>query len=364
MKKTGWTVLVILIAALAVGYWRFHYTAEQISGKDRPERLSVKTAEVIASVKTAPIRKGVIREHIRVYGKIVPAPGATQTVSVPFESRVSRIMVSSGQEVMKGGKLLEIEPSPDTHLQLEQAVSAYESAKQDLEHRRQLFKLKLATNKQVLDAKQALNLAQSNLQSLKKRGVDGRRNILAHREGLIRKVFVQEGAIVPAGAPLAEIISQNRLEARLGVEPENNRQVKLNQTVSLTRVEVPDAKEFKGSVREISRAVNPGTLLVDVFVSFSPTPNILLGETVAGNIVVASVTGLIVPRNAVLRKGDQDILFTVKNDRAVKHRVTMGLEDQKDIRITGTDLQPGEPVVVLGNYELTDGMAVRMEVSP
>ena len=125
-------------------------------------------------------------------------------------------MVSSGQEVMKGGKLLEIEPSPDTHLQFEQAVNAYESAKQDLEHRQQLFNLKLATNKQVLDAKQALNLARSNLQSLKKRGVDGRRNILAHTEGLIRKVFVQEGAIVPAGAPLAEIISQNRLEARLG----------------------------------------------------------------------------------------------------------------------------------------------------
>ena len=113
-------------------------------------------------------------------------------------------------------------------------------------------------------------------------------------------------------------------------------------------MEVPEAKGFTGSVREISRAVNPATLLVDVFVSFPPTPNILLGEIVAGNIVVASVTGLIVPRNAVLREGDQGILFTVKNDRAVKHRVKIGLEDQKEIRITGTDLQPGEPVVVLG----------------
>ena len=318
----------------------------------------------MASVKIVSIREGTIKEHIQVYGKIVPAPGATQTVSVPFESRVRHIMVSSGQEVMKGGKLLEIEPSPDTHLKFEQASNAYESAKQDLEHRRQLFNLKLATNKQVLDATQALNLARSDLESLKKRGVDGKRDIRADTEGLIQKISIQEGAIVPAGAPLVEIISQNRLEARLGIEPEDNRLVKLNQTVFLTRVAVPDVEGFAGSVREVSRAVNPATLLVDVFVSFPPTTRILLGEVVLGKIVIASERGLIVPRNAVLREEDQSILFTVKNNHAVKHRVKIGLEDQKEIRITGTDLQPGDPVVVLGNYELTDGMAVRTEVSP
>ena len=355
---------MVVVFALAGGYWRFYDSAKEITEKDRPPLRPATTVEVVSSVKTTPIREGTIKEHIQVYGKIVPAPGATQTVSVPFESRVFRIMVSSGQEVMKGGKLLEIEPSPDTHLKFEQANNAYESAKQDLEHRRQLFNLKLATNKQVLDARQALNLARSDLESLKKRGVDGKRDIRADTEGLIRKVFIQEGAIVPAGSPLVEIISQNRLEARLGIEPENNRQVKPGQPVSLSRVEVPDAESFTGSVREVSRAVNPTTLLVDLFVSFPPTANILLGEVVLGKIIIASESGLIVPRNAVLHEGDQNILFTVKNDRAVKHRVKICLEDQKEIRITGTDLQPGEPVVVLGNYELTDGMAVRMEVSP
>jgi len=366
LKRTGWIflVIVVVVLALAGGYWRFYYSAKQISEKDRPPLRPAATSEVVASVKIVSIREGAIKEHIQVYGKIVPAPGATQTVSVPFESRVRHIMVSSGQEVMKGGKLLEIEPSPDTHLKFEQANNAYESAKQNLEHRRQLFNLKLATNKQVLDAKQALNLARSDLESLKKRGVDGKRGIRANTGGLIQKVFIQEGAIVPAGAPLVEIISQNRLEARLGIEPENNRQVKPGQAVSLSRVEVPDAESFTGSVREVSRAVNPATLLVDVFVSFAPTANILLGEVVLGKIVVASARGLIVPRSAVLREGDQNILFTVKNDHAVKHRVKIGLEDQKEIRITGTDLQPGDPVVVLGNYELADGMAVRTEVSP
>ena len=60
-------------------------------------------------------------EHITAYGSVIPAPGALQTVSVPFESQVRQIMVSNGQKVPKGNDLLEIKPSPDTRLQLEQA---------------------------------------------------------------------------------------------------------------------------------------------------------------------------------------------------------------------------------------------------
>ncbi len=364
MKRTIWTILIILVVVLALagGYWRFFYNEKQITGNDHPPSRSATKDEVVASVKIVPIREGTIKEHIQVYGKIVPAPGARQTVSVPFECLVRRVMVSSGQEVMKGGKLLEIEPSPDTRLKFEKAHNAYESAKQDLEHRRQLFNLKLATNKQVLDAKQALNLAGSDLESLKKRGVDGKREIRADTEGLIQKISIQEGAIVPAGAPLVEIISRKRLEARLGIEPQDNRLVKLNQTVFLTSVEVPDVEGFTGSVREVSRAVNPTTLLVDVFVSFPPTANLLLGEVVSGKIVIASARGLIVPRSAALREGDQHILFTVKDGHAVKHSVKIGIENQMEIRIMEAGLQPGDPVVVSGNYELADGMAVHAEV--
>lgn len=366
MKRKIWTILIIVVAVLALadGYRRFYGGTKQLPEKDHPPLLPAETGGAVAPVKIVPIREGTIKAHIQVYGKIVPAPGATQTVSVPFESRVRRVTVSTGQEVMKGGELLEIEPSPDTRLKFEQASNAYESAKQDLEHRRQLFHLKLATNKQVLDAAQALSLARSELESLRKRGVDGKRDIRADTGGLIQKVFIQEGAIVPAGAPLVEIISQNRLEARLGVEPENNRQVRSNQTVSLTRVQVPDAEGFTGKVREISRAVNPATLLVDVFVALPPATNLLLGEVVLGKIVIASDRGLIVPRSAVLREGTRNIVFTVKNDHAVKHGVKIGIENQKEIRVTGTELQPGDAVVVSGNYELADGMAVRIEVSP
>jgi intein/homing endonuclease len=56
-------------------------------------------------------------------------------------------------------------------------------------------------------------------------------------------------------------------------------------------------------------------------------------------------------------------MFTVKNDRAVKHSVQIGLENGKEVEVIGSDIEPGDPVVILGNYELKNDMAVKFEVS-
>ena len=52
----------------------------------------------IAPVKVVPVKKGTLAEEITVYGTIVPAAGAVQTITVPFESRVRRILVTEGQQ--------------------------------------------------------------------------------------------------------------------------------------------------------------------------------------------------------------------------------------------------------------------------
>jgi multidrug efflux pump subunit AcrA (membrane-fusion protein) len=80
-----------------------------------------------------------------------------------------------------------------------------------------------------------------------------------------------------------------------------------------------------------------------------------------GKITVASAQGLIVPRSAVLPEEDHYVLFTVKGGHAQEHTVRVGLENGKDAEVAAKELQPGEPVVTLGNYELKDGMAVKMD---
>ncbi len=363
-KVRGGVTVALVAGTLAAGYWWFFRGGQPGSRDDSATAKAESRQGVVATVKVAPIQKGTIAEEITVYGTIVPAAGAVQTVSVPFESRVRRILVTEAQRVSRGDALLEIEPSPDTRLQAEEARNDYEAAKKALDYVRQRFALKLATNDQLLQADQALEQAQAKLESMRRRGVDGVRTIHADVAGLISKISAQEGAIVPAGNSMVEMVAQNRLEVRLGVEPENIDKVKLGQEVSLTRVNIPGSEGVTGRVRKISRAANATTHLVEVFVDLPSSSKFLLGEYILGKIAVASAQGLIVPRSAVLPEEGHYVLFTVKDDRAQKHAVRVGLQNEKNVEVISRDpLRPGDLVVTLGNYELKPGMAVKTEES-
>lgn len=363
MKRRSLILLVCVLscggAALAAGYWWFSRGGQSTPGGDSTAGgVEGSSAEPVATVTVVPVKEGRIATEIAAYGTIVPAAGALQTVSVPFESQVGRVLVTQADEVSSGDALLEIEPSPDTKLQAQQARNDYESARQGLDYMQQRFDLKLATNDQLLQAKQVLDQARSKLHSIERRGVDGNRTLRADSAGLIAKVPVEEGAIVPAGNSLMEIVVQNRLEARLNVEPEDIDRVDLDQDVSLARVNVPDSAAVIGRIRKISHAVNTATRLVDVFVNLPSSAEFLLGEYIQGKIAVASKTGLIVPRSAVLPEEDHYVIFTVKDGRAVKHPVRIGLQDETTVEVTAEGLGVGDLVVTLGNYELRQGMAV------
>jgi membrane fusion protein (multidrug efflux system) len=350
---------VIVLIAGAI-FWR----SFKNSGKSDQIEESI---HPVALVKTLPIKKETIIERIITYGITIPAPGALQTVSVPYESRIMKVMVTDGQEISKGSVLMIIEPSPDTRLQLEQAENRYESTRLSLEHFERLLSLKLATNDQIVQEKQAYRQAKLNLESLKKRGIKDKSTIKSGVSGLVTKIHVQEGEIVPTGGTLAEIVVDNHLEVRLGIESENINLVRAGQQVSLSPVNVESLMGLSGKIRKVSGSINPETRLVDVFVSVSEndinTNKLLLGEFIRGTIKISSSEGLTVPRSAVLPEDEKYKIFTVKKGRSVKHYVKIGLENDNDVEIIGSDLKQGEPVVILGNYELQDGMNVRVEAS-
>lgn len=227
----------------------------------------------------------------------------------------------------------------------------------------QRFDLKLATNEELLQAKQTFQEAQLRLESLERKGVGQRQQIQATAEGVVKNIPIQEGSIVSAGSTLLEIVDQGRVEVRLGVEPEDMDYLRVDQPVLLSSVNMPESHRVIGRIRVISRFINPATRLVDVLVELPSSNQFLLDEYVRGEIAIASKVGVVVPRAAVLPEEDHYVLFTIKDGHAVKHTVQLGLEDGKDVEVIGSGFHPGDRAVILGNYELTDGMTVKVEVS-
>ena len=84
----------------------------------------------------------------------------------------------------------------------------------------------------------------------------------------------------------------------------------------------------------------------------------LLGSRVRASIQLDTQTSLIVPRSAILTEGNNKYIYTVVNDRARRVPVQSGQEVGDMVVVSGI-LQPGDNVVFVGNYELTDGMSVR-----
>jgi membrane fusion protein (multidrug efflux system) len=357
-KRWIWR-LVILLGAAGIGYWLGHRagggSADEVGGEQKGP---------IAQVTLAPIERKSIADTVTGYGSVITQPGKSHVVSAAYETRVRHVLVAPGQPVTTGQALVEIDSSPQTQLQLAEARGAAQAAQKELEQTQQKFTLKLATNQELGAAKKAAESAQLQLQSLEKQGAAAPQQMKSEMDGLVGKVDVQGGQIVQAGSPLVELVAQNEIEVKLGVEPEDVVHVAPGQAVSLFQVQLPGAAPIVGRVRLITQRVDPETRLVDVYVTLPNDTVLFLDSYLRAELKTQAHDTLVVPRAAVLPEGDGHVVFTVREKRAVVHQVQIGIENAKEIEVIAPGLKAGEQVVVRGNYELSEGMAVATGKTP
>ncbi len=363
MKHKLWIGLAAL-AALTVGSFAWHMNNNKITVAAEEAKSASEETAPIAKVAVTVLRNETIVQTITSYGTVVAAPGEAHSYSIPFECRIRKVFVTGGQVVAANTPLLEIEPSADTLLQYDQARSERTSAAQALQLVEQRLELKLATRPDLLQAKQRLHDAEARVQSLEKRGVGTSQLIRADSNGVVSQATGQPGQTVPAGSPLIETIGTNQLVVRLGVESTDVPYLKRGQEVRLSPVDAPTTRTAVGQVRLITRQVNPQTRLVDVFVAPASAAQLLLNEYVRAGIAIAAHSTLVAPRAAVFPGEGQYVLFTVEKGHAVKHVVKLGVENPRNVQVISKTLRAGARVVIVGNSELTDGMAVEVEKNP
>jgi len=349
-KRTIITAIVILIVAgLAYLVQRFRTGGEE------------KTSGPIAQVQVAKVERKTISEKVIVYGSVIAQPGKTHSVSVAFETRVQHILVAPSQFVQENDPLTEIEPSPAAQLQFQQAKNAEEAAQKELKQTQERFNLKLATNQDLSAAEKTARDAEAQLTTLQRAGAGGDNRIHSDMAGVIAKLNVQDGQIVAAGSPLVEIVAENEIEVKLGVEPEDLSAAQNGAPITIFPVNDPTAAKVEGSIRLVTRRIDPATRLVDVYVALPEGAKLLLDGYVRGEIQRTEKDALVVPRSAVLPNESREYeVFTVANNRAIRHTVKIGAENPREVQLIAEDLHEGDPVVTVGNYELEDGMAVEI----
>jgi RND family efflux transporter MFP subunit len=361
-------LLLLLLVAGAAGYGGYWYARRDGAARETTKGVSATTQSAeeeeqpVVPVTTTPLVRRRITETVAAYGTVVAQPGEVRTLSVPFEARVTRVLVAPGQSVSPGTDVAQVESSPDALVALQEAKNAVDAAARDLDQTRQRFNDRLATNQELSLSRQALTSAKLKRDSLVQRGVGQSHVLKADLASVVSKVNVQQGQIVPAGTSLVDLAAQDRIEARLGVDPADVSALKAGQPIRLHRADRPDAGPIEGRVRVVEQRVDPATRLVPVSVAVPPDTHLLLDSFVIGDVVRASADALVVPRDAVVTDEDgRYAIYTVKDDHAVTHAVRLGLQSGRDVQVLADGLNAGDPVVLTGSYLLEDGMQVAVQ---
>ena len=357
----------VLVAAGLIGfglsYWPSFLTASHKHGdtaaQDRP---TAEPHEPMAKVTVMDLRRRVIEETLTVYGSTLPAPDEAQTLSVPYECRVQRVLVTAGRVVELGTPLIEIEPSHETKLLLDGAREEQQSAKDQFKLVQQRLTMNLATKQDLLQAAQHLHAATLRTESLERRGAGRSQVLRAATAGVISLVHVRQGQIVPPGGSLVEMIDDQHILVRFGVEEEDRRLLTKGQRVRLFPVHETGGAPMDGDIRVVTQQVNLVTRLVEVLAAPGPQDRLLLNEYVRGEIIIASQEGLVVPRSAVLQQEGHLVLYSVHERHARRHVVQAGLENREQLEVRGSDLHEGQQIVIVGQNQLRDGMAVDVDV--
>jgi membrane fusion protein, multidrug efflux system len=309
-------------------------------------------------VRTEALRQRTTAETLIGYGTLAPEVGRTIDVSLPRPGRVSALEVSPGQVVRKGAALLEFRTAPGAALGYRQAENALAFARSELARTEQLVAGKLATASQLAAARKALADAEAALEAQRRLGAGtASETVTAPFGGVVVSIGAAPGDRIAAGAAVLRLARMSGLRVLLGIEPSDSFAVRAGMPVRLTPV-FDARREVEARVAAVHGMVNPRTQLVDVVVTIA-SGDLLPGMRVKGEITLARRTGWAVPRSAVLGDGGGDYLFQVSN--GVARRVAVQVESDGDrlLGISGAGLDPALKVVVQGNYELSDGMAVR-----
>jgi membrane fusion protein, multidrug efflux system len=102
------------------------------------------------------------------------------------------------------------------------------------------------------------------------------------------------------------------------------------------------------------------TRLVDVDIAVSDP--MLQGETFRAHIETGQLQGWLVPRDAVLTDAQGAYVFQVFGGKAIRVPVSLVGTDRATAVVDGP-LDPRRLLVTQGNYQLSDGMAVRMSAN-
>jgi membrane fusion protein, multidrug efflux system len=271
---------------------------------------------------------------------------------------VTQVLVNEGDQVTKGQTLAQIDNSVMVQ-SIQSMESQLELAKTVYERQENLWKQKIGTEVQYLQAKTNKESLEKQLASLREQNDMYR--IKAPITGTIDAVVVKVGEAIQPGMPALRVVNNNDLKLVASLSEAFITKVSKGDKVYVNVSE--QSKEIIGKVTFVGRTINPLSRTFDVEVEIPSSPE--LRPSMSANVKVVFNTdekAIVVPVNIVQDINNEKVVYIAetKDNKTVATRKVVTVEGVFGGNAQVKGLNPGDKLITIGYQGLNDGDLVKI----
>lgn len=239
----------------------------------------------------------------------------------------------------------------DASLKVAQTQAAHATAEKQLQLLRTGARIedRQALQARLRSAQAALRLAKAEVQNAV---------ITAPMTGIVSHRHVDPGAYITDRTALFAIVDMDTVKIKTPISERDIGSIQPGVAATL-RIDAYPGTAFTGIVRRVSPTIDPTSRSGEVeIVVANPTHQLKPGMFAKVTLILQQREDVVlVPSQAVRQEGDQAMVFVVREGKAYRHLVTLGLHNDTRVEILD-GLEPGASIILAGHHKLKDKAAV------
>jgi len=273
-------------------------------------------------------------------------------VEAKVSGRVLEYTATPGAVVQRGELLARLEVQ-EIQAKVDQARALLDQARREYDRQKQLITSNATTRQEYEAAEARVKITTAGLTEAET--MLGYASVTAPFDGVVTRKLADVGDLAMPGKPLLEIEAPGslRFEADLPEAILDRVQLGAKLPVRLNQI-------VMGTVSEISPIADPVSRTFRVKLDLPPVDGLRTGQFGRVSVPVAETRLLLVPREAVLKRGQMEIVFVVRDGRASLRLVKTGKTLDGHVEVL-SGLEEGDSVVVRDTDRLIDGQPVTVQ---
>jgi membrane fusion protein (multidrug efflux system) len=348
MKVNRKTVIIAFLGLLFVGFVLF-----RIIQRESGNEASRRPAPLVTTVK--PTRENLVRT-LTYNGDVLPFQQAY--IYAKVTGTLERVFVDMG-DFVRQGRLLATIDSTELVQQVLQTSATYQNALINYNRTKELTAQNLLAKQDLDNAQAAMTVAKANYDNAVTKL--GYARITAPFSGIITKRNLDPGAVVTSNnSTLFTLMDLEHVKVITSIPEKDVPTLEKVRSAQVTVDALPD-RVFRGEVSRLSQAVDLSTRTMPIEIDIENASHQLKPGMFATVTLSAEEhkNALVLPIQAVLTDDQGQFVFVAEGGKVKKDYVKSGWEISNRLEIVG-GLTGGEDVVVSGQQQLREGVAVRI----